>query len=140
MLENKFQIIHIAVETTAFIGLGFYFSQKNKKMQCDIDNLTQRLKEQEDIIQKHEQMIIKLVNMVDEHIISQSTKQISPKLKSKNSRIYTIPSINIQKTYTPKHVSFNSTVEEIKDEEIKDEETDEELDNELLEELKELEN
>ena len=47
ILENK-QIIHIATEIVALMGIIFYFSSKNKKLLAHI----------EDLSQKHEKMMI----------------------------------------------------------------------------------
>ena len=52
-LDTK-QIIHIVSEIVVLIGLTFYFSSKNKKIQGHIEQLSQRLEEQEDKIQKLE--------------------------------------------------------------------------------------
>ena len=65
LLDNK-QIIHIVSEIVIILGITFYFSQKNKKMMNHINDLTQRIEEQEDILQKHEQMIAKLSSIIDE--------------------------------------------------------------------------
>ena len=65
LLDNK-QIIHIVSEIVIILGITFYFTQKNKKLMNHINDLTQRIEEQEDILQKHEQMITKLSDMVEE--------------------------------------------------------------------------
>jgi hypothetical protein len=65
LLDNK-QIIHIVSEIIIIVGIVFYFTQKNKKLMNHINDLTQRIEEQEDILQKHEQMITKLSSMVEE--------------------------------------------------------------------------
>ena len=64
-LENK-QMLHIISEIIVLIGLTFYFNQKNKKLLNHIEDLAQRLEEQEELIQKHENIIIKLVSSVNE--------------------------------------------------------------------------
>ena len=64
LLENK-QIIHIATEIVVLIGITFYFSSKNKKLLSHIEDLSQRLEDQEDLIQKHEQIIKQLFNTVN---------------------------------------------------------------------------
>lgn len=66
LLENKQQLVHIASEVVVAIGLVFYFSQKNKKLMSHIEDLAQRLEEQEDIIQKHDQMIQRLAAMIQQ--------------------------------------------------------------------------
>ena len=49
LLENK-QIIHIAAEILVLVGITFYFSSKNKKLSEHIEDLSQRLEDQEDLI------------------------------------------------------------------------------------------
>jgi hypothetical protein len=66
LLENP-QIIHIIAEVAVLIGVVFYFCQKNSKLTNQINELTQRLDDQEDIIRKHEQMIIKLATTLEEY-------------------------------------------------------------------------
>jgi hypothetical protein len=53
ILNNK-QIIHIVTEVVVLIGIIFYFSSKNRKLLSHIEDLSQRLEEQEDILQKHD--------------------------------------------------------------------------------------
>ena len=65
LLDNK-QIIHIVSEIVIILGITFYFTQKNKKLMNHINDLTQRIEEQEDILQKHEQIITKLSSMIEE--------------------------------------------------------------------------
>lgn len=65
ILENK-QMIHIVSEVVVLIGLTFYFNQKNKKLLNHIEDLAQRIEEQEDLLQKHENIIKKLVSSINE--------------------------------------------------------------------------
>lgn len=65
-LLQKPQMIHIIAEIVVFISLAIYFSQKNKKIMGHMNDLLQRLEEQEDIIHKHEKMIVKLSNTISE--------------------------------------------------------------------------
>lgn len=64
LLENK-QVIHVATEIVVLIGIMFYFSSKNKKLVSHIEDLSQRLEDQEDLIQKHEQVIKQLVQTIN---------------------------------------------------------------------------
>ena len=50
-------MVHIASEVVVLVGLTFYFNQKNKKLMRHIEDLAQRVEEQEDLLQKHEQII-----------------------------------------------------------------------------------
>lgn len=65
LLENKQQMIHIASEVVVLIGLTFYFNQQNKKLTGHIEDLAQRIEEQEDLIQNHENVIKQLVEQVN---------------------------------------------------------------------------
>lgn len=51
LFDNK-QMVHIAAEVVVLIGITFFFSTKNRKLQSHIDELTQRLEDQEDHLQK----------------------------------------------------------------------------------------
>lgn len=64
-LENK-QLVHIASEVVILLGLTFYFNQQNKKLKGYIEDLVQRVEEQEDLLQKHEQIIRKLVEHINQ--------------------------------------------------------------------------
>jgi len=64
LMENK-QMLHIVSEVVVLLGLTFYFNQKNKKMMGHIEDLAQRVEEQEDLLQKHEQIIRKLVDFIN---------------------------------------------------------------------------
>ena len=64
-MENK-QLVHIASEVVIAIGLTFYFNQQNKKLKGYIEDLVQRVEEQEDLLQKHEQIIRKLVERINQ--------------------------------------------------------------------------
>jgi hypothetical protein len=63
-METK-QIIHIASEIVILVALTVYFTQKNKRLSKHIQELAQRLEEQEDVIQRHEQVIRKMVNIIN---------------------------------------------------------------------------
>jgi len=57
-------LIHIVSEVMVLVGLTFYFTQKNKKLGDHIEDLAQRVEEQEDLLQKHEQIIKRLVDHI----------------------------------------------------------------------------
>lgn len=65
LLDNK-QLIHIASEIVVLVGLTFHFSKKNKLLLSHIEDVAQRLEEQDDIIQKHEQHIQRLANAIQQ--------------------------------------------------------------------------
>ena len=157
LLQNP-QIIHIVSEAVIIIGITFYFSQKTKKLMNHINDLTQRLEDQEDIIQKHEQLILKLMNSVDElnkndynnlnnkpnanQYLQQPVKQQPVKQQPISRPPENVPTIRRVVIGTEKR---EPKVEEVKVEELEeyineiDDEQEDDLDAELAEELAELE-
>ena len=150
LIENK-QMLHIASEVVVLVGLTFFFSQKNKKLMGHIEDLAQRVEEQEDLLQKHEQIIKKLVDTLNrvsqqqfqpvqkqENFVNTTKKKVVPKHQ-------TPPLKNPQRqNISNSRVIFNSPVveeESSEDEYSEDNEEDneEELDAEIAEELSELE-
>jgi hypothetical protein len=145
LFENK-QIIHIATEIVALIGIIFYFSSKNKKLLEHIEDLSQRLEDQEDLIQKHEQIIRQLVQAVNNR--GGTHKQLSPKLKKNKTshpkRTKKVlqstpkPVVNfddveeVEEMYEPQSKRSAATVEEYSSDD------DSDLDAEIADELQEL--
>ena len=105
LLENK-QIIHIVTEIIAGIVIIFYFSSKNKKLLGHIEDLSQRLEEQEDIIQKHELIIKQLVHAINNRGPITAVPKINniPKSPVKEKKI-------IKKPISRPRVSFNDNEE-----------------------------
>ena len=160
-MENK-QIIHIALEIIALIGLTFYFNQKNKKLLSHIENLAQKIEEQEDLLQKHEQAIKKMLEFINQSnqnnaiaTLSLLEKQVEPskihkKLNVNKKEVHTKPPLIVPtppKTEKTR-VSFNDEIIKtnkspqliIESEESEDAQSEEsDLDAELAEELEELE-
>ena len=165
LLQNK-QVAHVATEIVVLIGLTFYFSSKNKKLLEHIEDLSQRLEDQEDTIQKHEQIInqlVKLVNRpqlqpVQQQPVQQQPVQQQPvqqpiqqqpvqqQIKRKNTR-----SVKQKKEFKSPPVIYEDNEEinnEVHIQEYEggnkiellsdDEENDSDLDAELHEELNEL--
>jgi hypothetical protein len=153
LLENK-QMVHIASEVVVLIGLTFYFSQKNKKLMGHIEDFALRLEEQDDIIQKHEQLIQRLANAVQQ--LQQNQVTVSPvnsPVKRERSRVAPVQSRrptkpvhsapplknpSPPKPVTPK-IHFDSKIYQ-EPEHVYDSRSDseEDLDKELLEELGDL--
>jgi outer membrane biosynthesis protein TonB len=64
LLENK-QLLHVAGEVVILLGVTYFFTQKHKKVMAHVEDLAQRLEEQDEMIQKHEQVIRKLVETIN---------------------------------------------------------------------------
>jgi hypothetical protein len=162
LMENK-QMIHIASEIVVVIGLTFYFNQKNKKLMGHIEDLSQRIEEQEDLLQKHEQIIKKLVESIKQYqsdyyqpsplpqqVQIKHKKEIKPKSivtksvlsKPEPKSIVTNPilsktesKVTFKEEEQPRKLRSPPKYEEEHEEE---DEEDSDLDAELEEELKEL--
>ena len=105
-LENK-QMLHIISEIIVLIGLTFYFNQKNKKLLNHIEDLAQRLEEQEELIQKHENIIIKLVSSVNElngNSLQSKKSNTTYSTQNKISPKTVLPEEVLSKTVLPEEV------------------------------------
>ena len=134
-------MVHIATEIIALVGLTFYFNQKNKKLLGRIEDLTKKVEEQNDLIQKHEHIIKKMIEFMNAQNQKYSTPPILPEQsKNRKKSIKEIHSKHPVATEQPR-VSFKDEViikNKIESEESDDSE-ESDLDAELAEELEELE-
>lgn len=151
-------MIHIASEIVVVIGLTFYFNQKNKKLMSHIEDLSQRIEEQEDILQKHEKVIRKLLDFINQseskHQQPKSQSEYQPQqVQTKHKKIEKEikPAKSVLSKPEPK-VTFKEEEQPRKlnppppprppppppKDEDEDEDEDSDLDAELAEELKEL--
>lgn len=153
ILENK-QLIHIAAEVVILVSLVYYFNQKHKKLLTIVEDLAQRIEDQEDLIQKHEQIIEKLWQTITTLSTQQPTQNSLPvyhsspsqtpksqelsKKGSRRTKSNTTPPV--KRKPTPEQISTSPLprrrVEELYDEE--DDEDNSDLDAELVEELSDL--
>lgn len=156
-LYEKKEIIHIASEIIVIVGIVYYFNQKNKKLLTHIEDLVQRIEDQEDMLQKHEQIIKSLVEnlnrMANSQHLNDQQKQSIPNQKSSapKNKIKQSPKTHTKSPLSapPKqekskvHVSFQKPAPKpiIEEEEYSDGEeieSNSDLDIELAEELGEL--
>ena len=155
--DNK-QMIHILSEVVVLVGLTFYFNQKNKKLMAHIEDLAQRMEEQEDLLQKHDQLLKQIV----EHISKQQamarqnvtrpppssmgkpiqTRKSRDKIsKPKKAPVRVRFAQDTKRTILPDTAQSNVEVEvevEVEDEVEDEVETELDLDTELREELNDL--
>ena len=157
-------MIHIASEIVVVIGLTFYFNQKNKKLMGHIQDLSQRIEEQEDLLQKHAEIIKKLSDKqhqsefkekqrqsdyyqlspplpLPQQVQIKNKKEIKPKsiltkpVLTKPVLSKPEPKLTFKEEEQPRKLRFPPKYEEEHEEE---DEEDTDLDAELEEELKEL--
>lgn len=99
LFDNK-QLIHIASEVVVLIGLTFYFSSKNKKLLGHVEELAQKLEEQEDHIQKLEaslqQMGQKMDNLIQQ--MNSGFAQLGQGLTQTNNNFNTLAEQMAKKT------------------------------------------
>jgi hypothetical protein len=143
ILNNK-QIIHLVTEVVVLIGIIFYFSSKNRKLLSHIEDLSQRLEEQEDIIQKHDQIIKRLAEGMSQ--IAQRNmlppvnnfRQNSSSLKS-GVRFAKIAKKKVKKAVVKAPVKAPVKVQEVSSVEEEYSSTDDDdIDAELQDELEDL--
>ena len=82
LLENK-QLLHVASEVVILVSLVYYINQKNKKLMGYIEDLVQRIEEQDDMINRHEQFIKNYLSIANQKNVQQPNIQtnIQPNLR-----------------------------------------------------------
>jgi len=156
-LDTK-QILHIVTELIVIVGISIYFVNKNKQLSDHIEELELKIKQQEEILQNHDTLILKIMNTVNvmnsqpQFVQQHVQQQVQPQLKTKlpkniNSSKKVVMIIPPQQP--PPQKQPLRKVEEIIEEEENEfddagvhnevDEEEEDLDEELLEELKDLE-
>lgn len=146
LFDNK-QLIHIASEVVVLIGLTFYFSSKNKKLLGHVEELAQKLEEQEDRIQKLEtnlqqthqklDIIVQQMNSGFIRLNQEMTTKQTPKKKTNHTEPI-VKEVKEQPVRTPTKVQFTQKPSEPEEEEEEEEEEDSDLDDEIRAELEEL--
>lgn len=142
-------MIHIASEVVAVIGMAYYFSSQNKKLLTHVEELAQRIEEQEDQIKNLENMIRQLamgmnttntkIDMIFKGGNSSIPEPIkSQPAKSRHEPVFLEP---IQPTRSDTKIQFNDIpdVKEDSGDESEDE-SDSDLDEEIREEIEQLDN
>lgn len=124
LTNNKIQLVHIASDIVVVSAMAIYFVKKNKSLVNTINELTKRVEEQNEILQKHEQML-KAILLQKQFAVQQPVYEPPVKMTRKMS----VESTKVKKPI-PKPISEISEMESEIDEE--------ELDKELSEELAEL--
>lgn len=160
MFENKQLAIHVVSEVVVLVGLVFYFSSQNKKLSNNIADLAQRLEDQEEHINKLEEML-KQTAMVINGMTNQMSgmtgmnragSSVSPPLKKRRPQPPTVSTPpktgrSRQRRLPPKVVEIVDNGEEEEEEQppqkviqipIKGSESDSDLDDEIREEIGDL--
>lgn len=141
LVENK-QLIHIATEIVVIFGITFYLTSKNRKLLEHIEDLSQRLEEQEDLIQKHDQIIKQLVQVINNIPVNQP-KPVSDVKEIPESKKNLKQHIPRKVKFTPRQPDLKEQERKERKEVIEEEsESDKEsdLDREIAEELADLQN
>jgi cell division protein FtsB len=154
---NK-DMIRIAVEVIVFIGICYYFNAKNTKTLKHIEDLSQRIEEQEDENEKMRNTVHEMngsIELLKQTIIDNEKRTETFSLLTKHAQTPRVEKPRIQKVKTEpiKHTPLVSkpikskieTIEEEEDDEVidgveilDDDEVVENLDDELTTELSEL--
>jgi len=146
-IVNKQQMIHMAAEVIILISVIIYFSQKNRKLSNQIEDLIQRVEEQENMIVKHEEII----NKMAAYINATQQARITPASRNKQAPVVQAPVVQAPVVQAPvvqapvvietKELPVeHSLITEISIDQENKNELSENLDEELAEELQELTN
>ena len=69
LFENK-QLIHIASELILVAGVSLYFYKQNKNLSDEIEELSNKLEEQDETIKKHDIILKQLLNKQSNNLSS----------------------------------------------------------------------
>ena len=75
IFDNK-QMVHIVSEIIVLIALVYYVNQKNKKLLGYIEDLSQRIEEQEDKIENHETILRKIIDNLNRSNIERTREAV----------------------------------------------------------------
>jgi len=65
MSIGKQQIIHIVSEVVIITGISIYFQLKVRNLHSTIEKLENKIEQQDQVIQNHEQLLLRIMNNVD---------------------------------------------------------------------------
>jgi hypothetical protein len=65
MSIGKQQIIHIVSEVVIITGISIYFQLKVRNLHSEIERLENKIEQQGQVIQNHEQLLLRIMNNVD---------------------------------------------------------------------------
>ena len=143
-------MVHILSEVVVVVGLTFYFNQKNKKLMAHIEDLAQRVEEQEDLLQKHDQIIQQLVDHIGKQQAMMQRQAMPPsqlvsvgsptrpKAHAKSGTKSGTRSRTRSRVKSPPPVRVHFAPDPVDTKEESEEETEDDLDAELVEELNDL--
>jgi hypothetical protein len=137
LLENQ-RIVHIVSEFVILISLIYYFNQKHKKLLSYIEDLVQRVEEQEDILQKHDQILKSLVSQQLQKPVIQQPQVIQTQSSTNMPPKKIINTKKISQNNTKKVIKEEPKIQEIEQYDEQTNEVESNLDAELTSELNEL--
>lgn len=164
-LDNG-QLIHIITEVVVLLGITMYFSNKNKRLQSLIEELSQRIEEQDDQIQKMQNVLQQVVNQqnmlkqkvdtpVEKKKKTVTIQDIKPKVVKKPVVVSKEPQVQSQSPQPPQppanlanlltgmmglRPAFSPNIEVVPEETDEPDISDDELDEELEDEISEMNN
>jgi hypothetical protein len=78
LLENKPLLIHVACEVVVLGVLIFWIHRKTSNLWDQVDELSQRLEDQEDTIQNHSRLIKEIIQMLNNQRVQTKSQSIKP--------------------------------------------------------------
>lgn len=142
LLDNK-QLVHIGAEVVVFAGLTFYFSKKNAKLMGHIAELSQRLEEQEDHINKLETAINNIGTLLQNRVMPALTgrpvNSVTPvRSTTDKKKVRKGKKVKKKNSPTAENMARVDQLEQVEQVVEDDRFDDDELDAEIREELDDL--
>ena len=95
MSIGKQQIIHIVSEVVIITGISIYFQLKVRNLHSAIERLENKIEQQDQVIQNHEQLLLRIMNNVDS--MNNNIFEMRKSLEDKKSNNPTPSSIKVNK-------------------------------------------
>ena len=134
LLENKTLLIHVTCEVVVLGVLIFWVHRRTSNLWEQIEDMSQRLEDQEDKIQNHERIIKEMINMLNSQRVPPAQQSVVKQTKPPHRKP---PARKLQKVEEPVE-DIEENLLEMNIEEDDFEETESEMDDALKDELAEL--
>lgn len=143
MVQNlpKSQLIHIVSEIILLLSIVFWFQKKTASMNSKLQELSSKIREQDEIIKSHDVLLSDLINNVT-IINSRNNKKTNFHLSNNKPKNKPKPKPVVILEETKNNYVSNENVSENNldgENETNQNQTEDELDDEIREELSELE-
>jgi len=110
MSIGKQQIIHIVSEVVIITGISIYFQLKVRNLNNDIERMKNKIEQQDQVIQNHEQLLLKIMSNVD--LMNMNMSEMRKTLED-NKTNFSSSSVKIKKDKDKQSQSKNTSTKKL---------------------------